>query len=350
MKKFTILLIVLFAFSLNAQITINSNDLVGIGKVIEEAYDWSPDASIKPGQAGGNKTWDFSNLSADETSTILTTNPAWTPYGMFFPNSNLAFYSNDDSVYIYMEINPSQFNMMGMFTTVLDSIELPIIYDPPIVIAEFPVQYMNQKDNQASFEFMAPISVTGIDSAKLKMDVISEIEVDAWGTITTPLGTFDALRIYTYEEAYDSIWFKAGGYWSFWTASKDVTDSYAWWTDDDAAGFQLVEMSYYAAQDSVADVTFLNATPTQSLEKKHLTSILNIYPNPADNYINFDYKNESIAAIKIFDNTGRLIMSKILQPNEINKFTIEKYQSGVYFYNLIGENGEIISKGKFCKR
>ena len=351
MKTITLLTVLLFTLSLQAQISINSNNFVGVGKVIEQASDWDPDASIAPGQAGANQTWDFSALSVDDISTTLTMNPDWTPYGMYFPNSNLVMFSTDDSMYMYMEINTSQLRAVGIYTIVFDSIELPIVYNPPLLIAEFPVQYLNHKDSDASFSFKMPVSgYPGVDSARMKMDIFTQTDVDAWGTITTPLGTFEALRVYTYQEAYDSIWFKAMGYWMLYIAEKDVSDNYAWWTDDDAAGYPLVEMTYFPAQDSVGDITFLNASPTQSIEKTTAPSMLAVYPNPSDTYINFDFSGESDARLEIFDNTGKLIFVNSLNAKENNKFSIEKYQPGIYFYNVIGERGEFLNSGKFCKR
>ncbi len=351
MKTFTILSVLFFAISLNAQITINSNDIIGTGKLFEEAYDYTPDASIKPGNAGANQTWDFSALSADDIQSTLTINPDWTPYGVFYPNSNLAFYPTDDSVYIYMENTATELRMLGMYTTVLDSIQLPVIYNPPLVVAAFPVQYQNHKDSDASFSFFAPIvGVPGIDSAKLKMDIFTETDVDAWGTITTPLGTFDALRMLTIEESFDSIWFKAGGFWTLWTTSKDASHSYAWWSDDNATGYVIAEFDYFTNNDSVADVSYLYSTPTQLIDNKQTSSLISIYPNPSDTYINFSYAGEENAEIEVFDNIGKLLLRKTLAAGETTRISVEQYPSGIYFYKLTGSRGMIINQGKFCRK
>src|SRR5210317_872733 len=113
MKKFTLLLICLFTFNLYAQISITSGDIIGPGKVLEIATNYYPPVGIDPGPGGANQTWDFSTLSVDDTETILTLNPSWTPYGMFFPGTNLAMYSTTDSVYMYMENSASAFGMHG---------------------------------------------------------------------------------------------------------------------------------------------------------------------------------------------------------------------------------------------
>ena len=353
MKKLSFLFGLVFTFTLHGQITITSNDFIGTGKVIEEANDLTPAASIKPGPAGANQTWDFSDLVADEITTTQTLNPDWTPYSAFFPSSNLALYLHEDSVYIYMQNSTAFLLMLGMFGTFLDSIEMPVIYTPPLVLAEFPVQYQNHKDSDASFTFFMPISgIPGVDSAKLKMDVLSTTDVDAWGTITTPLGTFDALRMYTVEESTDSIWYKFNG---FWTPSpsppdKEITYTYSWWSNDNAIGFQLLEFDYFSASDSVAAVTFLNATPTQSITDRQTSSLISVYPNPADTYINFDYDGESDSEIEIFNNIGKLLLRKPIIAKEITRISVEQYPSGIYFYNLIENNGNIIDKGRFCKR
>lgn len=350
MKKITILVAVLLTCSLNAQITITSDDIVGIGKIIEEAGDNNPDQSIKPGSAGINQTWDFSALSADETEYLYTLNPDWTPYSSFFPGSNIAFFSTRDSIYMFMEKTTSAFSMHGIYGTIMDSIDLPIVYTPPIVMAEFPVQYGNHKDGNSSFTFFMPITgVPSVDSAKLKMDVIQTTDVDAWGTVTTPLGTFQALRTLTYEESTDSIWFRMGGVWTFYTGGKDATNTYSWWTDDNATGYILVKFDYDAAHDSVSSVEYLASSPTQAISEKDQDTEINIYPNPAKDFLYIDSNAESIAEIELFDNYGRLILAAKISANELNKISVKDYPPGIYFYSIIGNNKSILGKGKFFK-
>lgn len=351
MKTFTFLAIFIFAFSLNAQISLNSDDIIGSGKVIELATDYTPDASVTPGLAGANQTWDFSGLSVDDLEKLLTMNPDWTPYSFFFPNANLVMYSPEDSVYMYLQNSTTALSMLGMYGTFLDSIEMPVIYTPPLILAEFPVQYQNHKDSDASFSFFMPISgVPGVDSAKFKMDVMTTTDIDAWGTITIPLGSFEALRFYTVEESTDSIWFKMGGFWTFYMEEKDISNTYSWWSNDNATGYILVEFDYFAANDSVGEVTFLNSSPAQSIANRQTSSLISIYPNPSDNYINFDYEGESDAQLELFNNVGKLLLSKEITAREITKISMEKYPSGIYFYNLVGNNGDVISTGKFCKK
>jgi len=351
MKTFTFLAVFIFAFSLNAQISLNSDDIIGSGKVIELATDYTPDASVTPGLAGANQTWDFSALSVDDLETLLTMNPDWTPYSFFFPNANLVMYSTEDSVYMYMQNSTAALSMLGMYGTFLDSIEMPIIYTPPLILAEFPVQYQNHKDSDASFSFFMPISgIPSVDSAKFKMDVITTTDIDAWGTITIPLGSFEALRFYTVEESTDSIWFKMGGFWTFYMMEKDISNTYSWWSNDNATGYILVEFDYFAANDSVGEVTFLNSSPTNSIASKQTSSLISIYPNPSDNYINFDYDGGSDAKIEIFDITGKFLCRENIIRKQVLQLSLENYPSGVYFYKLVSNTGNVIRSGKFCKK
>ncbi len=189
-----------------------------------------------------------------------------------------------------------------------------------------------------------------MDSAKLKMDVITTTDIDAWGTMTTPLGSFEALRMYTIEESSDSMWFKMGGFWTFYQVEKNVIHSYSWWSDDNATGYILVEFDYTLANDSVGDVTFLNSTPTQSIDTKTISSSLSVYPNPTSDYINFNYDGLPDAEIEIYDIRGKFLRRENILSKENLKLSVENYPGGIYFYNLVSNNGKVISTGKFCKK
>lgn len=70
-----------------------------------------------------------------------------------------------------------------------------------------------------------------------------------------------------------------------------------------------------------------------------------VYPNPAKNNINFK-TNVNAEKINIVDITGRTIGTYDLMDNKVSIST-ENYSSGIYFYNLINANKEIISRDKF---
>lgn len=70
-----------------------------------------------------------------------------------------------------------------------------------------------------------------------------------------------------------------------------------------------------------------------------------IYPSPASTTVNFT-SNVAAEKLTVLDITGRVIGTYDLTDNKVSIST-ENYSSGVYFYNLINANKEIISVDKF---
>ena len=71
-----------------------------------------------------------------------------------------------------------------------------------------------------------------------------------------------------------------------------------------------------------------------------------IYPNPALEMINIQ-SNEN-AIIQIYHSTGQLQLSKEVSPSD-SQIDISQFPAGVYFVNILDENGLIIGKSKFLK-
>jgi hypothetical protein len=68
-----------------------------------------------------------------------------------------------------------------------------------------------------------------------------------------------------------------------------------------------------------------------------------IYPNPSSNRINIKFENNSITAIKLFDNLGKIVKSV----DEINRSStsldISNFNSGIYYLQILVGN-ELVSQ------
>jgi hypothetical protein len=87
-------------------------------------------------------------------------------------------------------------------------------------------------------------------------------------------------------------------------------------------------------------------------EIKNATSSFNVYPNPASDLLNvqFEAKFNSIATIKVYDVTGRIVFEqKQVALNGINKHLINTsgFMKGMYMLEV--ETGESNLKTRFIK-
>ena len=83
------------------------------------------------------------------------------------------------------------------------------------------------------------------------------------------------------------------------------------------------------------------STGINELDKKQV----NVYPNPANNVLNFDL-NVVNANVQLFDITGKIL--KLINTNK-NKFSVSlnEFNNGIYFYSIIDAEGNKIATNRF---
>lgn len=354
MKPFILFLQLFFvAMFVQAQIVITNNDLANPGAAIVQAVDTVPDTSIVPGPAGADQMWDFSALVDTYTGMIRVRQPDWTPFGDDFPDANYCMEQDwDDTVYIMMDRTTSEFSIVGMvgvFSEILDTTVI-IRMNPRQVIAEFPVEYLDKRVDTNSYQFIVPSNVPPVDSIKLKFVNISDILVDAWGTLTIPLGTFDVLRIYEYQFNIDSVFAKIAGQWIFQDATLDTSINYTWWSDDDATGIYLADMEIIpGSKEEVAQVLYLKSYPTYGIDDHQEGFDIVAFPNPAGDRISFRTGTDTRGTIEILDIMGKILIKVACGQEDDQRLSVGNLSPGLYLYRIVDDNHFVIHHGKFLK-
>ena len=88
------------------------------------------------------------------------------------------------------------------------------------------------------------------------------------------------------------------------------------------------------------DVKF-NYNPTTAINELTDAESIQIYPNPATNYITV-FGNIRDANVRIFDVNGRMVKS--LKLSENNEISLSGIQDGIYFINVFNERSNIMNK------
>lgn len=70
-----------------------------------------------------------------------------------------------------------------------------------------------------------------------------------------------------------------------------------------------------------------------------------VYPNPVQNQLNFEL-NTSNFSVKIIDVTGKTISNTSTLSNKL-KINTSSLNNGIYFYNILNDNNEVITSNKF---
>ena len=332
-----------------AQITVTDANLMSIGDIIYRGYDEFPSSSISLGNAGPNQTWDFSTLQSQEYDTTKFIDPITTPFGANHPLANLCI--DDDGEYIYINKSPQDLSIVGFDD-----------YPYPLVIAPLPLFYglntlmgsviiMDSIIANVGFidDMLAPIISLNplndqVDSIRIFMESNTEFNVDAYGDVTLPMGTFDALRVKTDDVTTQDIFLycsstvTGNGSWHIMPDSDiQITSSYAWWTNDPLIKFTLVQMEI----DSLGGITGVDFmhSPSPSSVTDLSSNNFNIYPIPATNNLTIEAQNNEFTYLNLVDVTGKVILKK--EFTQSTSLDVSHISKGIYYLNLKTVEGKL---------
>ena len=367
-KRITLFNILLLFIAINTygQITVIDTDLVDVGDVIFQATDNTPASTINIGNTGINQTWDFSTLQESSTGNLLFISPIGTTYENQYPNANLCM--NDNGSLSYYNKTSTGLFIHGIGDTVFNSpalfYPLPLTYnlsvsDGPVVIIDNAITgpVLNSAIPPSTVAALSNGLANRADTALIKITNTTNFLVDASGTMTMPLGTFDALRLkstkYTNSELdiYCSDTISGIGTWinniPFSSIpllagfSNNATEyKYEWITNDPSVAFLLVEIIVDSADNIINGVSFQTTAPSYINESNQ--DIFNIYPIPATYNLNLESTIDNITTYKMYDLNGNLILENTFTKN--TKVDLNNMAKGSYLLNIITEKGSITKK------
>ena len=202
-----LLLTVLFV---SAQITITSNDLPSTGQTYRTSISFDF-GSYNFEETGANYTWDFSELGSmmqRQSSYVTVTQTPVIFWPFFLGSANQATEIEEfnlipelpvDGGYQFYNKTASQYADIGIGLN-LGGLPIPLKFDNPDVLYQFPMTAGYTHTGYADLSFTLP------DVAHITVERTRISEVDGWGTLTTPYGTFQTIRLKSQVFEYDSIY------------------------------------------------------------------------------------------------------------------------------------------------
>ncbi len=332
-----------------AQITLESSDMTSIGDQILRYVDTIP--VFGPGGDGPNQVWDFSNAQNDTVNNTSVVTVAASGYSGTFGSSDYSM-TNNSSSYLFFNHDANTMVTTGAAGDLLNLgsiIETP--FSDPLLLHEFPRNYGSNFDDTYAFE-------TETDGAGINIPLVGEPyrirlthdghvydTTDAYGTLITPTGTYDAIRVKTVDFTTSVIEYRLCSTpvicpWLSLPTIIDTSVSYTWHAKEEMLA--IAEMSFDSignpsrfVYSSVAPVT------TVGIHDNESQSEVKLYPQPAQDevYISqLDFTAGVYASVYSMD--GRLIIRKRLQDNRIST---SELPSGIYLLHLENqykENGK----------
>ncbi|MEX1133064.1 MAG: T9SS type A sorting domain-containing protein [Flavobacteriales bacterium] len=319
--------------SLNAQITFEFADLPVPGDVVERYVDTIP--SFGPGVGGAMQVWDFTSAVPDETVITTVSTPATTPYAGSFTASNLAM-TNDGINYLYFSTTPASFIATGAAGDFLeDGQQLVVPFNPTLTGHQFPRNYGDQFSDTYGFEVVADGAAFSVHSVRLRHRGNVRDTTDAYGQITTPVGTYDALRVKSTDVTTDSIWIRLFSFapWTFAQALSGTAVSYSWLAKE--TKLAVAEMTF----DSLgvpARFTYSSIPPSISTGLVALgANTAGIHPVPARDGFTLSLEGSgSHDRVEVFTADGRSILVAPLTHLSSHWFDTSDWGSGIYLLRL----------------
>lgn len=281
--------LIVFNTGLRSQIVIDSTDMPFPGNIINISTGLNIDF-IDYTETGEDFTWDFSSLLPVYQTADTFVSPSQTPFTyqfFFMGRTNLAYRYLDDlpipdfeltNVYYFYKNSLASYVNAG-YAASLNVLPLPFVLSTPDVLYRFPLEYGDQDSSLSGLVYNIP------ETAYLSIDRKRVNKVDGWGTLTTPFGTFEVLRMTSEVTEHDSIYIDS---LEMGVPVNRHYIEYKW----------LAKGQKIPVLKITSDVSGLIVTYTDSVrviyddvnEKFIKNESVRVYPNPASTYIFIEFE------------------------------------------------------------
>jgi Secretion system C-terminal sorting domain len=338
--RFTFAVTLLCPVLLAAQPTITSDWIGKAGEEVSSVFTLEvPDI----GDAGADKSWDFSNVTPDTIALDFKfVNPDTTPFFASYPNSNSCLAVPELGIYSYFKLDDSAWEFYGNVFGITQ-----LILQNPQTQLMFPMTFEDSfSDDYESTREIIGIFTFGTGNVK--------VTADAYGTVTLPTGTFDnVMRIKTIDESVDSTDLGSGIFEKVHTTST----TYIWYSADHPGPLCIRD---YSESFQVAlvppippDTVFMDPDssfqydPTAGLSAvPYFTTDafeLEVVPNPFVSVLNLNFTVDNGQELKIELQTinGQVVYSQdynATQGYNNLEINVQGLPAGSYIALLRGEN------------
>ncbi len=315
---------------ISAQISINSSDMPSPGNIIHISTGLNVDF-INYQETGEDYIWNFSQLEpisqiTDTFVSQLNVPIAYIPVFMFsanlakkedinipIPNSPLT------NQYTFFNNTNNSFDVVGNAVT-LYGIPLPLEFNSPDVLYQFPMEYENTGSSFAEYSFGIP------NYGYLHREISRSNTVDGWGTLITPYGNFDVLRLKSEVAEFDSIYIDSLGMGL--PLYREYTE-YSW-----LGSGHKVPLLKITSEFSSTIVTYVDSLwiPTSVNNELVITdNHVRIFPNPTTDLVTISVEIPLVSDIniEIYNSTGIKVTEKKIIPYTEKNISLSLRQLGL---------------------
>jgi hypothetical protein len=318
-----------------SQITINQGDMPEDGDTIRTST--SVDIGlINFEETGNNFTWDFSGLipfSQSVDTFVSVQETPWLYQLVFFLSSNLARKLTEfdqypgftvTDTYEYYKNSSSDFRLTGNAAT-LSGIPLPNKFDSPDILYKFPLTAGNVDSSLSNYE----ISIPGIGySGGWKKRVN---HADGWGTLITPYGSFQTIRVKSDIIQLDSLYLDTLGigfpFYRQYTEYKWLGDGF---------GLPLCTVTDDGLLSTISYIDSVRSIFVGIPEIETETQFFHVFPNPSKGefIICLNEMLEGPIELTVLDLRGNCLTHKEYYLSHELKLNLNILPPGVYILRV----------------
>ncbi len=294
---------VLISTTSMAQIILNKSDMPQQDDTVRISVGINP-GIIDLSETGANHVWDYSGLIPFQQRIDTFVSVTSTPAGLLFMftsdfavNMAGAFSFPGTGIsqpYLYYKSTNSAYQNTG-FAFTMDGFPIPAPFSDPDILYQFPLTYPHADSSNSGVDMNLP------GTGYLLVDRHRTNTVDGWGTLTTPYGTFDVIRIKSEVTEYDSVYLDSQE--TGFGLPYSYTE-YKWMGKNQKAPLLLVRD---IAEGVVVEYTDSIRGSLGVNEKQNIVTKLAIYPNPVKSKatLRFNLKQKSTVEMATIDMTGK---------------------------------------------
>jgi len=269
---------------------------------------------------GANYSWDFSALSSttvgQHTDTIFDVSGMNIIYTLVFGDNIIAPHRSNQSthgtdfnlggqiditnVYNFFYNNSNDYHQSG-FGAEINGVPTATPYSPHDRIYKYPVAFGNVDSSASNYDVTLP-TVLYYEVSKNRIN-----EVDGWGSLITPSGTYSVLRLKSTIHEHDSVYIDMLGVGYGFDVPEQI--EYKWLGQGEGA--PLLQVNEVGGNVSTVVYKGTNILGMPSASKNNFA--FTIFPNPVEDhlFIQFPVQNAGNAEITVTGVTGNVVATVI---------------------------------------
>lgn len=338
-----IFILLIFSAPLHSQIVIDGSDMPVEGDTLRVSVTTNIPGDYT--SSGPGMTWDLSALNSVTQQVDTFVNILNTPslyWFTFIPGvvSNLASPENNlpsfpgvpfSNFFTFFMKSPASFSDNG-FAFQLMGLPIALKYNSPDVYYEFPCT-MGNTWNSNSFASISLAGLAYFSSQRTRTSV-----VDGWGTLVTPYGTFQALRVKSELTERDSIFLDTLGMGV--PVTRNITE-YKWLGK--GQGIPLLQIN---VEGPAATAIYRDNAHSTGINEIHRES-LQVFPNPSHG--TFVVNTEKIrlpARLVVLDPRGKVMAEKQIPASSAKSLSLDLafLPQGFYMIRLVSNEAIYTAK------